>query len=246
MDNCGHAWKVEEMARSRRTDHPLGVADANKSCTPRWFNISMQRSAGKMMSARSRAATGLCAVATALFLASCSGIDDNTTTVSTPPAIQQTSGPERVAEHNAEDIAFAQNMIALQKQTLQLAALAPEHSTNPALLRLAASATGQSPEITGMKALLLQWSIDPNQLPYSSTPSPYLINEATMAKLTSLNGSEFDALWQLTMISHDQAAIEMAKAEIANGRSTDMITVANSVVATRQAAINQTKQIPAG
>ena len=67
-----------------------------------------------------------------------------------------------------------------------------------------------------------------------------------MAKLASLNGAEFDTLWLQSMIGHHQGAIEMAKAEIANGENVDAIGLAKTIVDTQQAEIDQMKQMLGG
>jgi len=44
------------------------------------------------------------------------------------------------------------------------------------------------------------------------------------------------------MIGHHQGAIEMAKAEIANGANVDAVGMAKSIVSTQQAEIGQMKR----
>ena len=73
-----------------------------------------------------------------------------------------------------------------------------------------------------------------------------MVDAATMAKLGSLNGAEFDTLWLESMIGHHQGAIEMAKAEIANGENVDAIGMAKTIVDTQQAEIDQMKQMLGG
>ena len=73
-----------------------------------------------------------------------------------------------------------------------------------------------------------------------------MVDEATMTKLESLNGTEFDKLWLESMISHHQGAIEMAKAEIANGDNVDAKGLAQTIVDTQQAEIGQMKQMLGG
>ncbi len=48
------------------------------------------------------------------------------------------------------------------------------------------------------------------------------------------------------MIGHHQGAIEMAKAEIANGENVDAIGMAKTIVDTQQAEIDQMKQMLGG
>ena len=48
------------------------------------------------------------------------------------------------------------------------------------------------------------------------------------------------------MISHHQGAIEMAKAEVANGQNVDVKSMAQTMVDTQQAEIGQMKQMLGG
>jgi uncharacterized protein (DUF305 family) len=138
-------------------------------------------------------------------------------------------------------------MIPHHQQAVELAALAPEHSTNQALLRLAATISAeQQPEIQAMKALLLQWEVDPNAMGDHGAGMQGMVDDATMAKLKSLRGPEFDTLWLQAMIGHHQGAIDMAKAEIAKGQSADMTAMAKTMVTAQQAEINQMKQMLGG
>jgi uncharacterized protein (DUF305 family) len=73
-----------------------------------------------------------------------------------------------------------------------------------------------------------------------------MVDSATMTKLTSVNGAEFDSLWLESMISHHQGAVEMAKAEIANGDNVDAKTLAKNIVTTQEAEIGQMKQMLGG
>jgi uncharacterized protein (DUF305 family) len=73
-----------------------------------------------------------------------------------------------------------------------------------------------------------------------------MVDEATMSKLKSLNGAEFDKLWLESMISHHQGAIEMAKAEIANGDNVDAKSLAQNIVTTQEGEIGQMKQMLGG
>jgi uncharacterized protein (DUF305 family) len=66
-----------------------------------------------------------------------------------------------------------------------------------------------------------------------------MVDEATMAKIQSLRGAEFDTLWLQSMISHHQGAIEMAKAEVANGQNEDVKRMAQTMIDTQQAEIAQ-------
>jgi uncharacterized protein (DUF305 family) len=73
-----------------------------------------------------------------------------------------------------------------------------------------------------------------------------MVDQPTMTTLQSLNGQEFDKLWLASMIGHHQGAIEMAKAEIANGDNVDAKALAKNIVTTQEAEIGQMKQMLGG
>ena len=158
---------------------------------------------------------------------------------------------EQVAAHNADDVMFAQMMIPHHQQAIELAAMVPDRSTDPDVIALAAKIAGeQQPEINTMKALLLQWDVDPNEMSHESGHAGMamagMVDDATMVKLDNLKGTDFDTLWLQSMISHHEGARAMAKTEIADGKSADMVTLAGSIVTAQQAEIDQMKQMLIG
>jgi uncharacterized protein (DUF305 family) len=158
---------------------------------------------------------------------------------------------EQAAAHNADDVMFAQMMIPHHQQAVELAAMVPDRSTNLDVIALAEKIAGeQQPEINTMKALLLQWDVDPNEMSHESGHAGMamagMVDDATMVKLDNLKGTDFDTLWLQSMISHHEGAIAMAKTEIADGESADMTTLAGSIVTAQQAEIDQMKQMLIG
>jgi uncharacterized protein (DUF305 family) len=201
-----------------------------------------------MTSLIGRIAAVVAAVAAALFLSSCTSpaSDGNTDH-------QRTDEPVITGEpagFNADDVAFATNMIPHHQQAVEMSALVADRSTNPELIELAKKISAvQQPEIEIMKVFLVQWKENPD------TGSAHgghggtmagMVDEATMTRLESLNGAEFDTLWLESMISHHQGAIEMAKAEIANGENVDAKRMAQTIIDTQQAEIGQMKQMLGG
>jgi uncharacterized protein (DUF305 family) len=151
--------------------------------------------------------------------------------------------------HNADDVTFAQQMTAHHKQALELTDLARDRSTDPALLELSAAiAAAQGPEIGQMAAMLRSWGQNPDaDMGHGGHSSMAgMVDSATMDRLRSLNGKEFDTLWLESMISHHQGAVEMAKAEIANGDNAEAKQLAERIVDTQQAEIDQMKQMLGG
>jgi len=197
-----------------------------------------------MTSTSTRIIAGVAALASAVVVSSCSKTEDHSAHASSTT----TTTSEQVAAHNAHDVTFAQMMIPHHQQAVELAALVPDRSTNPAVVKLAATISGeQQPEITAMKALLVQWDVDPNAASdHSDMPMAGMVDDATMAELQSLKGAEFDTLWLQSMISHHQGAIEMAEGEVAGGQNVDMTKMAENMVTAQQAEIDQMKQMLGG
>ena len=201
-----------------------------------------------MSSIPARLAAVLAAAAAMLFLSSCSSPASDGHTEhkeSDQPVI--TGQP---AGYNADDAAFATNMIPHHQQAVELSAMVPDRSTNAELIALAQQISGaQQPEINVMKVFLVQWNENPDTSSghegHGSTMAG-MVDAATMTKLESLNGAEFDKLWLESMISHHQGAIEMAKAEIANGDNVDAKALAKNIVTTQEAEIGQMKQMLGG
>jgi uncharacterized protein (DUF305 family) len=195
-----------------------------------------------------RVAAASAAAAAALFVSSCS-----------TPASDGHTGHQHADEpvitgqpagYNADDVAFATNMIPHHKQAVDLSALAPSRSTNAGLVALARQISAeQQPEINVMKVFLVQWNENPDTNSGHSghgNAMQGMVDAATMTKLESLSGAEFEKLWLDSMIGHHQGAIEMAKAEIANGDNVDAKNLAKSIVTTQEAEIGQMKQMVGG
>ena len=122
------------------------------------------RYAGVMTSVTARLVAVLVALGAALFLSSCtsptgsSSDGQNDHQHSDEPVV--TGQP---AGYNADDVAFATNMIPHHQQAIDLAALVPDRSTKPELTKLASAiADAQGPEIETMKVFLVQWKENPD------------------------------------------------------------------------------------
>jgi uncharacterized protein (DUF305 family) len=155
------------------------------------------------------------------------------------------------AGFNADDVSFATGMIPHHEQAVELAALVPDRSTNPEVIALATQISGaQEPEINTMKAFLVQWNENPGDETANGGHAGHggmamsgMVDDTTMTKLETLKGAEFDTLWLQSMISHHQGAIEMAKAEVANGQNVDAKQLAQTIIDAQQAEITQMQKM---
>ena len=108
-----------------------------------------------------RVAAALAALAVALFVSSCSSPASDGHTDH-----QRTDEPVitgQPAGYNADDVAFATNMIPHHQQAVELSAMVPDRSTNAELIALAKQiSAAQQPEINVMKVFLVQWNENPD------------------------------------------------------------------------------------
>ncbi|WP_197375779.1 DUF305 domain-containing protein [Mycolicibacterium baixiangningiae] len=192
------------------------------------------------------------ALLAALFLSSCTSTEQSQGDGHTDHSHTESAGEsagDAQAPHNADDVAFAQEMMAHHKQALELVDMARDRSTDPALLELAAGiGAAQGPEMGQMAEMLRGWGQDPDGAMQHGGHStmPGMVDDATMARLRSLSGREFDTLWLESMISHHQGAVEMAKAENANGENADAKALAEHIIEAQEAEIAQMKQMLEG
>jgi uncharacterized protein (DUF305 family) len=205
----------------------------------------------------------LAALAAALFLSSCTspatdehaGHDQGAATSSSASGGQERSdsgGDAVPAAFNDADVAFATDMIPHHQQAVEMSAMVPDRSTNPAVIKLAADiSAAQGPEIETMKAFLVQWNAGESDHQghgdmAGGMQMDGMVDQAAMNKLESLKGPEFDTLWLQSMIGHHEGAIKMAQAELAGGANADAKTLAEQIVTGQQAEIVAMKQMLGG
>ncbi|ULE34597.1 DUF305 domain-containing protein [Mycobacterium sp. IDR2000157661] len=202
-----------------------------------------------MISLSARLIAILAALTAVVFLSSCSSSETTSDAHSGHQSDEPVIGGEP-AGFNADDVAFATNMIPHHKQAVELSAMVPDRSTDPQVRAMAEQiSSAQEPEIRTMQAFLVQWNENPHD---SSGHEGHgmtmqgMVDQATMTRLESLKGEEFDRLWLESMISHHRGAVEMARAELANGDNVDAKRLAQSIIDTQEAEIAQMRQMLEG
>jgi uncharacterized protein (DUF305 family) len=211
-------------------------------------STSLAGYAGSVPSLAARIAAVVATFATAIFLSSCTSpaSDDHVHPTRTDRPVV-TGEP---AGHNAPDVAFADTMIPHHEQGIDMSALVPGRSNNSEAVTFAAKiAAALQSDIAILKVLRVQWDENSDTKkdgPTPGTTTKGMVDNATIAKLDSLHGTDFDALWLHSMISLAQGAIEMADAEVARGKNMDAIGLAKHIVAAQQAEIGQMNQMLEG
>jgi uncharacterized protein (DUF305 family) len=180
-------------------------------------------------------------LASAVLLGACNGNDSmsgmHSTSAPAPSSAQQ-------AGHNADDVAFAQQMIPHHSQALDMAKLVPSRSTNPKVIDLASRIEkAQDPEIQQMRGWLTGWGATPGttqeSMPGMDHDMPGMMSDADMQKLDQAKGPEFDKMWLDMMIKHHQGAVDMAKTELGKGGNADAKALAQKIIDAQQAEITE-------
>ncbi|MGB3335308.1 MAG: DUF305 domain-containing protein [Mycobacterium sp.] len=161
------------------------------------------------------------------------------------PAPETSTSSAGMAIGSPADVTFLEDMVIHHQQGLELAALVPSQSADPALVAFAdQSATQQRTELQGCQAQLLQWEVPGGHSGRDHAAElPGMVDQATIDKLRGLRGQAFDTLWLQSMIAHHRGAIAMAQNEIEHGESPEAISIAHSLVPYQQAEINQMNQL---
>ena len=206
-----------------------------------------------MRSVISRFAAAIAALVLAVALAACSSPAESSDSGPTDPLAAEPVITGEPAGFNAADVAFATNMVPHHKQAVDLSTMVPERTNNPELVELADRITAtQVPEINILNVFLVQWNENPEigsadeNAHHEGHAMQGMVDDATMARLKTLQGPEFDRLWLQSMISHHQGAIEMAEAEIADGKNVDAVAMAEMMATTQKAEIEQMKKMLEG
>ncbi|MEU1953040.1 DUF305 domain-containing protein [Nocardia rhamnosiphila] len=196
------------------------------------------------MIGKPRTGTALAILATAVVLTGCGNGDDNTTPATSAPAVTGTTTEQVAGDHNQADIRFAEEMIPHHRQAVEMAALVPSRSSDPAVIDLAARIQqAQDPEITTMTGWLRDWGV---AVPEGSGHGgmdhgnmPGMMTHEQMMQLEAARGPEFDRMWLTMMIAHHEGAVQMAGTELAEGASPDAKALAQQIIDAQQAEIQQ-------
>jgi uncharacterized protein (DUF305 family) len=183
--------------------------------------------------------TAIALIAAALLLGACSSHDMGS--MDTGNSIPES------ADFNDADVMFAQMMIPHHEQAIEMSdiALNPNTGASAAVIALATQIKGaQDPEISQLKNLLTTWGMptDMGSMDHSSMMDGMLSLEE-MDVLGQLKGAEFDKAWAKGMIAHHEGAIEMANDVLANGKNSEILTLANAVVSGQSTEIETLKPL---
>ena len=153
-----------------------------------------------------------------LLLAGCGTTTDSTTSGS---------------DHNAADVTFAQQMIPHHAHAVEMAEMALDRTQDPDLERLAQEVKdAQDPEIETMTGWLEDWDAEVPSTDAMMSGGTGEMGEMgemegmtgmmsgdEMGRLDDATGPTFDRMWLQMMVEHHEGAVDMARAEQADGEN---------------------------
>lgn len=158
---------------------------------------------------------------------------------------ETTQASDAGSDHNAADVAFVTAMIPHHAQAVEMADLALSRTTSPAVHDLAQQIQdAQGPEIDTMSGWLSDW-----EQPIPATTDGMdgmgagshtmlgMMSSKDMQDLAAASGKEFDRRWLTMMVQHHEGAIEMARTELSDGRSSAAKDLATAIVTAQQKEI---------
>ncbi len=185
------------------------------------------------------------------------------------PAGCGTDEPEQMlsdTEHSDQDVAFATHMIQHHAQALSMVDLTLERPLDPDVAALAEQVRdAQAPEIELMSDWLVDWDEDvPATMRDHSNAGhgdhsaaealegmgqdggsdmPGMLTADQLAELEDACDAEFEDLWLELMIAHHEGAVQMAEQQAAEGTYRPAVELAEDVVASQSAEIDQMRQL---
>ncbi len=164
---------------------------------------------------------------------------------SVAPTPAATASASPAASANAADVMFTQMMIPHHEQAVVMSdamlakqGIAAEVSTLATQIK-----TTQQPEIDQMRGWLKAWGAAERGDHHGHAGMDGMLSDQELAALTSAQGKEAEKLFLSGMIQHHQGAITMAKEAQAQGSDPGVRKLADTIVTSQQAEIDQMKKL---
>lgn len=186
------------------------------------------------------------AVAAGLVLAGCSAGGGSMPGMNHGSSGMSSSSAAPVGDHSGDDTMFAQSMIMHHTQAVDMSDMILAKQDIPATVTALAEKikAAQGPEITKMTTWLQNWN-ESATMAAGHTMSGMMSAE-DMTKLEQAQGVEAAKLFLTQMIAHHQGAVAMSKTEAAAGKNPDAVALAQSIVTSQEAEIQEMKDLLAG
>lgn len=147
-------------------------------------------------------------------------------------------------EHNDADVAFATDMIQHHALALSMVDLTLGRPLDPEVEQLAESIrAAQTPEIETMSDWLTGWGAEVPETVRDHLHADHGSGDADLRALEGASDAEFETRWLEMMVEHHKGAVDMAKAEQADGRYAAAVKLAGSIIDAQEAEIEAMEQL---
>ena len=141
---------------------------------------------------------------------------------------------------------FAQMMIPHHEQAIVMSDMVlPKEDLDPGVLELAQDIKdAQGPEIEQLRGWLEDWGVDQSSHDMSDMGDmDGMLSEDELAALDAAPGPEASRLYLEQMIVHHEGAVDMARTEVEQGSHTEAVELANSIIESQNAEIQQMRDM---
>ncbi|SDI00872.1 DUF305 domain-containing protein [Agrococcus jejuensis] len=197
------------------------------------------------MRRRIASTSAVLAAAAAVALAGCAATDAGSShdghgaDPGAQPSVESSSGA------SPADVMFAAMMIPHHEQAVEMADIVLAKPDLDA--RVADLATrirdAQAPEIATMEGWLAAWGEDADAHAGMQHGDDGMLSDDELADLEAADGAEASRLFLEGMIAHHEGAVTMAEQQLADGSDPDALALAESIVATQQAEIDEMRAL---
>ncbi|MGX1751270.1 DUF305 domain-containing protein [Glutamicibacter protophormiae] len=144
------------------------------------------------------------------------------------------------AAQNEADEMFASMMVVHHEQAIEMSdILLSKRGLAPEIQQLAQDIKdAQSPEIETLRTWQEQWNV-PSEQPHSMGEDDGMVSEENLEKLRQAEADEGATLYLEQMIAHHEGAVEMAEQELSEGRFAQAKDMAQRIVDSQTAEIEQ-------
>ena len=149
-------------------------------------------------------------------------------------------------QFNAADVTFTQSMVPHHEQAVEMAGLALDAKAGASAKTKDIAARikqAQDPEITMMRSMMQAWGTSGMMDGMAGHDTAGMMSAAEMTALAKLTGTQFDRSWAEMMIKHHQGAIEMANTVKKSGKSSEVRTLADQIIAAQTAEITELQSL---
>lgn len=161
-------------------------------------------------------------------------------------------GTEASAEHNEADVMFAQGMIPHHRQAVEMSdIILGTDGVSAEVIDLATRIKeAQAPEMETMTGWLEAWgepvetdAMEGHDMDSMDGDMAGMMSEEQMGNLDAAQGDEAARMFLESMIGHHDGAVSMAQEEIDSGENPEAIALAEVIVETQQAEIQEMEEL---